>query len=81
MSESGLGYFAVAKEVEGINFTRSTEQQQEISDILELGTRRVNRQIITNETSEEGTYFIGNKLHHQQKTLSVKVPVQQKYLQ
>ena len=43
VSESGLGYFAVAKEVEGINFTRSTEQQQEISDITELGTRRVNR--------------------------------------
>ena len=34
-------YFAVGKEVKGINFTRSTEQQQEISDISELGTRRV----------------------------------------
>ena len=43
VTESGLGYFAVAKEVEGINFTRSTEQQQEISNISELGTRRVKK--------------------------------------
>ena len=32
----------MAKEVHSINFTRGIEQQQEISDISELGTWRVN---------------------------------------
>ena len=35
--------FLVAKEVRGINFTAGTEEHWQISDISELGTRRVKR--------------------------------------
>ena len=49
VSKLGSDTFSVAKEVRAINFTAGTERHCQISDILELGTRRVKYHLNAND--------------------------------